>query len=82
MLHHVEEGEHIRPASGLSGGADFLNIAGNLVQLVGIFIALLGGVSAARRSETALYEAEDRLARLQKDVAELDLQIRRARSGR
>ena len=59
-----------------------LNIAGNLVQLAGIFISLLAGVSAARRSDAALYEAEERLTKLRQDVAELNLQIRRARNGR
>ncbi|MEX0974141.1 MAG: hypothetical protein WD024_02130 [Bacillota bacterium] len=72
----------------LSGGlpscvdADFLSALGNIVQLVGVFIAVLANISSAKKSTTALDEAEERLTRLQQEVAEVDLQVRRAKRGR
>jgi hypothetical protein len=72
-----------RAATSVAGvDVNFLATLGNLVQLVGIFISVLAGVSAAKQTATALDQAEERLAGLQRDVAELDLQLRRAKRGR
>ena len=72
----------------LSGGllrgvdADFLSALANIIQLVGIFIAVLANVTSAKRTSTALDEADERLVSLRHDLAEIELQVQRARRGR
>ena len=55
---------------------------GNVVQLAGLFISVLAGVTAMKRTSTAFDQAEERLTRLQQEVAEVELVVQRAKRGR
>jgi hypothetical protein len=58
-------------SSGTGGSivnVDFLATLGNFVQLAGLFISILAGVTAMKHSSTALDEAEERIMRLQQEI--------------
>lgn len=61
--------------------ANFITMLGNVVQLVGLFIAVLAPITSAKQSSSALDVAEERMTRIQKDVADVDLQLRKARKA-
>ncbi len=74
------ESKVVSPVGGLS--TSVLGLLGNLLGLAGLFVSTLASVSAIKGRATALEHAEERLARLQQEMVEVDLQLQRARRGR
>jgi len=69
------------PMAGMSFDPNILFALGKAMQIIGAVAVEVANVTNAKRTGAAVDEAEQRLASLKRELAEVELQVQRARRG-
>ena len=67
--------------AGMSFDPSYLFALGKAMQIIGAVAVEVANVTSAKRTGAAVDEAEQRLASLKREIAEVELQLQRARRG-
>ncbi|MGE5578636.1 MAG: hypothetical protein ACM3WU_01210 [Bacillota bacterium] len=67
--------------AGMFIDANYLFALGKAMQIIGVVAVEVANVTNAKRTGAAVDEAEQRIASLKQELAQVELQVQRARRG-